>query len=224
VTALAGATVIARKDLRLEMRTRDVVTTAGLFVLLVVVIASFSLPLEGPGRAATASGVLWIAFVFAALLGLGRSMAAEKEEACLSGLMLSPASPAAIFSGKLLANLGFTGLVEALMVPVFVVLLQLSIGGIGLLVLSIALGTLGILTVGTLFAAMAVNTRGHEAILPLLVLPVALPVMTAAVKTSQAAFVGTWTHATTAWLLLMAAYDLLFLLVALATFQYVTEG
>ena len=219
----ASALTIAGKDLRLELRTRDVVSSVGLFVLLVVVTASFALPLEGAGREGMAAGVLWIAFVFAALLGLGRSLAAEKEEACMAGLLLSPAPREGIFLGKLLSNLGFTGAVELLMVPIFIVLLQLHPGAIGLLLLSICLGTFGIATIGTLFAAMAVNTRGREAILPLLVLPIAVPLVTAAVKSSQAAFVGSWTSSTTSWLLLMVAFDAVFLLVALATFPYVTE-
>jgi heme exporter protein B len=223
VNWFASALTIAGKDLRLELRTRDIVSSVGLFVLLVVVTASFALPLEGAGREGMAAGVLWIAFVFAALLGLGRSLAAEKEEACMAGLLLSPAPREGIFLGKLLANLGFTGAVELLMVPIFIVLLQLHPGAVGLLLLSILLGTFGIATIGTLFAAMAVNTRGREAILPLLVLPIAMPQVTAAVKSSQAALVGSWTSSTTSWLLLMLAFDAVFLLVALATFPYVTE-
>lgn len=220
---LAPALTIAGKDLRLELRTRDIVSSVGLFVLLVVVTASFALPLEGAGREGMAAGVLWIAFVFAALLGLGRSLAAEKEEACMSGLLLSPAPREGIFLGKLLSNLSFTGTVELLMVPIFIVLLQLHPGAIGLLLLSIGLGTFGIATIGTLFAAMAVNTRGREAILPLLVLPVAVPQVTAAVKSTQAALAGHWTSSTSSWLLLMVAFDAVFLLVALVTFPYVTE-
>jgi heme exporter protein B len=223
VNWFASALTIAGKDLRLELRTRDIVSSVGLFVLLVVVTASFALPLEGAGREGMAAGVLWIAFLFAALLGLGRSLAAEKEEACMAGLLLSPAPREGIFLGKLLANLGFTGAVELLMVPIFIVLLQLHPGAVGLLLLSIFLGTFGIATIGTLFAAMAVNTRGREAILPLLVLPIAVPQVTAAVKSSQAALVGSWTSSTTSWLLLMLVFDAVFLLVALATFPYVTE-
>lgn len=220
---LGSAATIAGKDLRLELKTRDVVASVGLFVLLVVVTASFAFPTTGEGREAVAAGVLWMAFLFAALLGLGRTMAIEKEEDCFEGLMVSPAPRESIFLGKLFANLGFTYAVELLLLPVFVVLLQLQVGGVLLLVLSALLGTLGIVTVGTLFSAIAVNTRGREAILPLLVLPVAVPVMIAAVKTTEAALTSAWGGSTTSWLLLMVGYDALFMLVAIATFPALTE-
>jgi heme exporter protein B len=223
VSWLGSAAVIAGKDLRLELRTRDVVSSVGLFALLVVVTASFALPVEGAAREGMAAGVLWMAFLFAALLGLGRSMATEDEEGCLAGLLVSPAPREGIFLGKLASNLVFTGGVEALIVPLFIALLQLRVGTPALLVVSIALGTLGILTVGTLFAAIAVGTRGREAILPLLVLPVSVPIVVAAVKTTESALVGT-SGGSAPWLLLMVAFDALFLLVALATFPYVTEG
>lgn len=223
MTWLGSAAAIAGKDLRLELRTRDVVSSVGLFALLVVVTASFALPLEGSGREGMAAGVLWMAFLFAGLLGLGRSMAIEEEEGCLAGLLVSPAPREGIFLGKLASNLAFTAGVEVVIVPLFIALLQLHVGAPALLVVSIVLGTLGILTVGTLFAAIAVGTRGREAILPLLVLPVSVPIVTAAVKTTEAALVGTWDGAP-AWLLLMIGFDVLFLLVALATFPYVTEG
>jgi heme exporter protein B len=223
VTWLATAAVVAGKDLRLELRTRDVVSSVGLFALLVVVTASFALPLEGSAREGMAAGVLWMAFLFAGLLGLGRSMTIEDEAGGLDGLLVSPAPREGIFLGKLASNLAFTVAVEALIVPLFIAILQLHVGAPALLIVSIALGTLGILTVGTLFAAIAVGTRGREAILPLLVLPVSVPIVTAAVKTTEFALKGTWGGAP-AWLLLMIGFDALFVLVALATFPYVTEG
>jgi heme exporter protein B len=151
-------------------------------------------------------------------------MAIEKEDACLEGLLVSPAPREAVFLGKLFSNLGFTYAVELVILPVFVVLLDLHPGaGTAIVVLAAFLGTLGIATVGTLFAVMAVNTRGREAILPLLVMPVSVPIMVAAVKVTEAGFLGTWTSGTTSWALLMVGYDALFLLVALATFQHLTE-
>jgi heme exporter protein B len=220
---IGPAVAIAGKDLRLESKTRDMVASVGLFVLLVVVTASFAFPTSGNGREAVAAGVLWMAFLFAALLGLGRSMAIEKEEDCFDGLLVSPAPRESIFLGKLFANLGFTFAIELVIMPVFSVLLQLRVAGVALLVLTTFLGTFGLVVVGTLFASIAVNTRGREAILPLLVMPVSVPVMVAAVKATQAALEGTATASTTSWLLLALAYDALFLLVALATFPHLTE-
>jgi heme exporter protein B len=222
---LAPAWLIARKDLRLELRTRDIVTSVGLFALLVVVAASFAFPTWGRGREGVAAGVLWIAFLFAGLLGIGRSFAIEKEESCIDGLLLSPAGPEAIFLGKLLATLVFTLGVELVTLPVFVVLLQLSPGaGTAVLILAALLGTLGLAAVGTLFAAMAVNTKTREVILPLLVLPIAVPLLIASVEATAAALGGRSLGSAQPWLLVMAAYDALFLMVGLSTFRHVTEA
>jgi heme exporter protein B len=222
---LAPAWLIARKDLRLELRTRDIVTSVGLFALLVVVAASFAFPTWGRGREGVAAGVLWIAFLFAGLLGIGRSFAIEKEESCIDGLLLSPAGPEAIFLGKLLATLVFTLGVELVTLPVFVVLLQLSPGaGTAVLILAALLGTFGLATVGTLFAAMAVNTKTREVILPLLVLPIAVPLLIASVEATAAALGGRSLASAQPWLLVMAAYDALFLMVGLSTFRHVTEA
>jgi heme exporter protein B len=223
VTWFASAGTIARKDLRVELRTHDVVSSVGLFVLLVVVVASFALPLEGQGREGMAAGVLWMAILFATLLGLGRSMAIEMEDGCLEGLLVSPAPRESIFLGKLASNLAFTGSIEVLIVPLFSVMVRVPVTWPVLLFGSVVLGTIGIMIVGTLFATIAVGTRGREAILPLLVLPVSVPIVIGAVRTTEAALTGVW-GGSLAWLLLMVAFDALFLLVALATFPHVTEG
>ncbi len=225
IGGLRPAFLIAGKDLRLEMRTKDIVSAVGLFAILVVVTASFAFPTLGHGNEGVAAGILWMAFLFAGLLGLGRSFAIEKEEGCIDGLMISPAPRESVFLGKLLANLAFTFAVEAVVLPVFIVLLNLRPGaGLVLLVVSAILGTLGLATVGTLFSAIAVNTKTREAILPLLVMPVAVPVMIAAVKATEAALGGSWSGAATPWVLLMGGYDALFLLVAFATFPQLMEG
>lgn len=221
---LRPALIVASKDLHLELRTRDILTSVGLFALLVIVVASFAFPTWGEAREGVAAGLLWMAFLFAALLGMGRSMTIEKQDGCLDGLLASPAPREAIFFGKLLANLTFAWAVELVVLPVFVVLLQIRPGaGLGLLALTAFLGTLGLVTVGTLFSAMAVNTKSREAILPLLVMPVAIPVMIAAVEAS-AAILGGRVGDAQPWLLLIGGYDALFLMVALATFPYATEA
>ncbi|HSL14646.1 MAG TPA: heme exporter protein CcmB [Actinomycetota bacterium] len=225
MTTLGRALLIARKDLRLEFRTRDIVTSAGLFALLVVVTASFAFPTWGRGREGVAAGVLWMAFLFAGLLGIGRSFAIEKEDACMDGLLLSPAGSEAIFLGKLLATLAFTFVIELVTLPIFVVLLQLSPdGGTLVLILTALLGTLGLAAVGSLFAAMAVNTKTREVILPLLVLPVAVPLLIASVEATTAALGGHDLSSAQPWLLVMAAYDAVFLLVGMTTFRFVTEA
>jgi len=224
MSMLAPAVLIARKDLKVEARTKDVLTSVGLFGLLVVVAASFSFPTTGEGRQGVAAGMLWMAFLFAALLGLGRSFALEKEEGCMEGLMASPAPRESIFLGKLFANLIFTGLAEIAIIPISIMLLQLEPGtGVWLLLGVTALGTLGLLTVGSLFAAMAVNTRTREAILPILVIPVAIPLLIASVKATEVALLGKGIGDAMQWILLLAFYTGTFLFVALFTFPYVLE-
>jgi heme exporter protein B len=222
---LRPALLIAAKDVRLELRTRDVLTAVGLFALLVVVVGSFAFPALGPGREGVAAGMLWMALLFAVLLGIGRALALEKEDACIEGLMAAPIPRESIFLGKLLSTLAFVGVAELGILPAFLVLLQLTpgSGGLGLLVLVTVLGTVGLATVGTLFAGIAVNTRTREAILPLLVVPIAVPVMIAAVKATETALGGTEAGAAAPWLLLLLGYSALFLMVSLAVFPFVLE-
>jgi heme exporter protein B len=220
----AAARLIAAKDLRLERRTKDVVTSTGLFALLVVVVASFALPTGSAGREGIAAGLLWMAILFASLLGMARSFALEKDGSCIDGLMVSPVPRESIFLGKLLSNLVFTGVAVAGILPLTVVLLQLAPrDGLPLLVLGTLLGTLALITVGTLFSAMAVNLRTGEIVLPLLVIPVSLPAMIAAVKTTEAALQGASIFSAGQWLLLLCAYAGLFILVSIVTFPYVLE-
>jgi heme exporter protein B len=218
VSTLRYAHRIAAKDLRIELRTRDILTAMGLFALLIVVVASFSFPTAGAERDTIAAGLLWMAFLFAILLGIGRSMAMEHEADCIDGLLTSPVPRESIYLGKVLANLAFVGVTQLFVLPITVVLLQLSPGpGLVLLLLTVAVATLALVAVTTLFSAMAVHTRTREAILPILVIPVAVPVLIAAVRASEIALTGGSIADATPW---VAA---LFLLLGLATYRHVLE-
>jgi heme exporter protein B len=224
MSTLAAARLIAAKDLKLELRTRDVLAAVGLFALLIVVVASFAFPNTGAGRAGMGAGMLWMAFLFAGLLGMARSFAQEKEEACMEGLMVSPVPRESIFLGKLMSNLAFTLTAEAGILPLSLVLLQLSPGrGLALLLVTTLLGTLGLATVGTLFSAIAVNLRTREVVLPLLVIPVSLPAMIAAVEATSVALSGRSFGAAGQWILLMGGYAAMFLTVAIITFPHLLE-
>lgn len=218
------ALLVAGKDLAVERWTKDLLTGVGLFSLLVVVVASFSFPTSGPQREGAAAGILWLAFLFAGLLGMGRSAALEREDACIEGLLSSPAPCESIFIGKLLSNLAFTIAAEAVMVPIAAVMLHLSPGsGTPLLALVVVLGTLALVTVGTLLAAMAASTRTREGVLPILAVPLVVPAMIAAVQSTEAALRGGSIAASKLWLLLLSAYSAVFILIAIATFPYVLE-
>lgn len=224
MTTWRAARRIAAKDLRIELRTRDVLTAMGLFALLIVVVASFAFPTSGAQRETIAAGLLWMAWLFAILLGIGRTLAMEHEDDCLDALLTSPVPRESIYLGKLLSNLAFVGVTQLFLLPVAVVLLQLEPRtGLPLLLLTVAVGTLALVALTTLFAAMAATTRTREAILPVLVIPVALPVLVAAVRATDIALSGGGPAAATSWLLLLTAAAALFLLLGLAMFRHVLE-
>ncbi len=230
-----AAMIIAGKDLRLELRSRDVLSSAGLFAIAVLVTASFTLPMNGAAREGAATGVLWISLLFAVLLGVGRSMAREQEDRAIEGLLLSPAPRESVFLGKLGANLAMVFAIEAFVVPMFVVLVGLSPtrpgASPGVLLAAVLLATTGLVTVSTLLSAIAVGSRLGESVLPLIVMPIVIPLMIAAVEVSRR---GLGTAPGTApassgsvdavqWLVLLLGFDALVLLVALATFAFVVE-
>jgi heme exporter protein B len=224
MTTWRAARRIAAKDLRIELRTRDVLTAMGMFALLIVVVASFSFPTAGEQREPIAAGLLWMAWLFAILLGIGRTLAMEHEDDCLDALLTSPVPRESIYLGKLLSNLAFVGVTQLFLLPVAVVLLQLEPRtGLPLLLLTVAIGTLALVALTTLFAAMAATTRTREAILPVLVIPVAIPVLVAAVRATEIALSGGAPGAATSWLLLLTAAAALFLLLGMAMFRHVLE-
>ena len=205
---------IARKDLLIELRSRDVISSAVVFTLLVLLIFNFALDLTGDVVRAVAPGVLWVTFIFAGMLTLGRTFARERERGALQGLMLAPLDRGALFLAKLLVNLILLGIVEAAALPAFVALYNLNLRPIPVLAV-VLLGTLG-------FAAVAANTRAREALLPLLLFPVLVPVIIGAVKATGETLPGT-PAAGPPWLNLLIAFDAIFLALAYLLFEYVIE-
>jgi heme exporter protein B len=165
---------IVWKDLRCELRTKQTWSAMGLFAVLVLVVFNFAFDLRLETTAAVAPGVLWIAFVFASILGLGRTIAVERDQGAMDRLLLCPVNRKAVYFAKLVGNLLFIGAVEVVAVPIFAVIYNLPIVG-GRLMVIVALGTIGVAAVGTLFAAMAANTRAREVLLPVLIFPCCCP-------------------------------------------------
>lgn len=208
------------KDLRCELRTRQVWISMALFALLVLVVFNFAFDLRVDTTTAVAPGALWIAFVFAGALGLGRTLAAEQDRGGMDRLLLCPVDRKAIYFAKLFGNLVFIGAVEVVAVPVFAAIYNLPVIQPRLLPI-VALGTLGIAALGTLFAAVAASTRAREVLLPLLLFPLIVPVVIAAVKATQGLISPISGDAP--WLGLIAAFDVIFLSIAAITFQFVIE-
>ena len=208
------------KDIVLELRTKDIVVSALVFALLVIVVFSFAITPTPQTVAFVAPGILWISFTFGGVLGLNRSMALERESGGLHALMLAPVSRDIIFFGKMLSAFLFMMLAEVAVFPVFAVLFNFSLLLPGLIPVAV-LATLAIATVGTLFAAIAANTRSREVMLPMLFFPVVVPVVIAAVEASTAVLQGD--SAFDRWIPFLLAFDAVFLVICPFAFQLVVE-
>lgn len=212
--------LILWKDIRCELRSKQMWAGMGLFALLVLVIFNFAFDLRVDNKAAVAPGALWIAFVFASFLGLGRTIAAEREHGSFDRLLLCPVDRKAIYLAKLLGNVLFIGVVEFVALPVFAILFNVPFSAIALLPI-VLLGTVGIASVGTLFSAMAAATRARELLLPILVFPLIVPIVIAAVRATGSLM--TVTANEPPWLGLIAAFDAIFLSLSTVLFEYVIE-
>ncbi len=210
------------KDMRAEWRSREMISAMLVFALLVIVIFNFALELQANIRANLSAGVLWVTFTFAGTLGLNRSMAVEKDRGCLDGLLLAPVDRAAIYLGKALSNWIFMLLVAAIVLPIFSVLYNVNLFIPGLL-LTILLGTQGYAAVGTLLSSMAVQARTRDILLPILLFPVVIPLVVAAVKATDGYLQGFALAEIQPYLTLMIVFDAIFTSVAFMVFDNVVE-
>lgn len=183
VSYFSVAFVILRKDLAVEWRSRQLLTAMLVFSILVFLIFNFALELDARLRAEVSAGVLWATFAFAGTLGLNRSMTIEKEHSSLDGLLLAPADRSAIYFGKTMANMVFMLVVELFTLPIYAVLYNVNLFTPGFLIV-IILGSWAYSAVGTLLAAMAAQARNRELLLPVLLFPILIPVLVAAVRAS----------------------------------------
>ena len=207
------------KDIRCELRSKQTWTSMGLFALLVLVIFNFAFDLRVDNKAAIAPGALWVAFIFASLLGLGRTIAVEREKALMDRLLLCPVDRKAVYLAKLLGNLLFIGVAELVALPVFAALFNIPL--FGELLPIVLLGTLGIAAIGTLFSAIAAATQARELLLPILVFPLIVPVVISAVRATGNLMAPAINEPP--WLGLITAFDVIFLSVAMLTFEFVVE-
>lgn len=221
---LHAALVIARKDLLIELRSRSVILSALAFALLALTIFFFAWDPTAVASVDLAPGVLWVIFTFVGLLALHRSFGVEQPTRAIDALLGSPVDREAIFLGKLLANLVFLLLVELVTIPAAAILYNVSLHGIVLPLAGIALlAALGLVAIGTLFAAMAVNTRLAELLLPLLALPFFVPVILPAAQASARLMSGRAVSEVAAYIKLLAAFDVVFLVVCMLAYPYTLE-
>jgi heme exporter protein B len=221
---LRQAWTVARKDLVLEFRTRTALLSAVVFTALVLTIFNFGRDPTAVSALDLAPSILWVTFAFAAMLGLNRAFQLELENHALEGLLVSPLPRVSLYWGKLLANLVFVAVVEAVGLPLFVLFFDVPMGrALAPLVGVLALASVGFVTVGTLFSAMAIRTRFAELMLPVLLLPFFVPPLVLAVLATAKLLAARPLSESFGYLKLLAAYDILFLTVASLLFRHTVD-
>jgi heme exporter protein CcmB len=223
MSLLRVAWLIARKDLLVEARSRELAFTTLFFAVACVLVFAFALVREGVAPADAPAGILWVAIAFSGTLALGRAFERERQSETLRALLLSPADRAAVYVGKLLALLLLMAAVEAVLLPIVGLLFGAPIGRAPWLLLAVlATGTLGFAAVGTLFAAMLVRARSRDVLLPVVLYPIAVPVIIAGVRGTSAIFAAEPDLASAqTWLTMLILFDAVFVTLAFWTFEAV---
>lgn len=219
------AWIVLWKDLLTERRSKEVLNALFFFALLLLFLFQFALGADREQLAAALPGLLWLGFTLAGLLGLGRSFVAERDNDCWEGLRLTPGDKSAIYLGKFLANCALMAMVEALLVVLFWIFFNLDLPRALLpLTAVLALGTVGFAAIGTIFGAMTAQVRAREVLFPVLLLPVQAPMLLATVSATQIALAGQPLSDAGQWLKLLAAADMVYLVVGMLTFEFILEG
>ena len=216
----ASALAILVKDLRVELRTRELMSVMAIFALLSILVFSFALELDRVAREEAVGGVLWVTLIFSSLLGFNRSLAQEYDGGNLDGMLLAPVPRSAIFLGKFAGNALFTGLVGLALLPIMSALYGMNLLD-GRMILTTAVGIIGFCSVGTLLATVTLQTRAREALLPIAMLPLALPFLLTAVRASKGILLGAaeWQ----VWFQLLATVTVIYLALCLLLYGYVVE-
>ena len=221
---IGRALALAWKDLITERRTKANFNAVVFLAALILLLFGFALGPDTNALRAAAAGVLWLTVLFSGVLSFNRSYQLELEGGAIDALLLYPGSRKAIFLGKFLANLAFVLLVEAVVVPMAAILYDLPIlGALPRLSLVLLLGTIGFVTLGTFYAAMASCVRAREVLLPLLLYPMLIPVLVAAVEATTAILAGDPMGDSGAWIRLLVVFDVIFFLASRFAFEYVIE-
>jgi heme exporter protein CcmB len=215
------AWLVMRKDLTVEVRSREILYTTAFFAVSCVLVFSFALVKEGRALEDVAAGILWIAIAFAGTLALGRTFERERHAETLRALLLAPADRPAIYVGKLLGIVSLLFAVEVVLVPLVGLLFQAAFErAVGWMIALLVAGTVGFAAVGTLFAAMLVRARSRDVMLPVLLYPITVPVIIAGVRGTAALLQAVPDVATARmWVALLAFFDVVFVTLSLWTFE-----
>jgi len=220
-TGITRATLV--KDLRLEWRSKDAINSMLFFALLVVVIFSFSFDPTAEESRRIAGGLVWVAFLFAAVVALNQTWARELRNQVLDAYRVSPAPANSLFLAKALGNFIFVAVLECLMTPLFIIFYNLrAIGPAYQLLIVAVLGTWALVVNGTFFAAMSLRTRSREIMLPLLLFPISIPALLAMVEATRSILTGEFSAKF--WIVLLVAYDVVFTMASLFLFELVLHA
>lgn len=223
MTTARAAAILLAKELRLEFRTRELLSTTIVFALVIVVLFSFTFDPTVAESRRYGPGLLWIAFLFAGALMLHPSFGREQSNDTLDALRMAPVSSFSILLGKMLANFVFMSVAELVLVPVFAVLYNISLWGIvGRLVAVLVLGTLGLVATGTVFSAISAHARMRELLLPLLLLPILTPLLIAAAEATKS-LLAEQPEFSGAWVAFLAGFDIVFLTASWLLCDYLVE-
>ena len=209
------------KDLLAEARSKDVLAAGLTFALLILVIFNFAFDLRADNAREIGAGILWVAFTFAGVLGIGRSFAAERDRGTLEGLLLAPIDRTAIYLAKTVTNVVLMVAVELVTLPAFLVLFNARVSWSDMLAV-VALGTIGFAGVGTLVSAMVAHAAAREVMLPILLFPLEVPVVIASVEATAVAL-GVPAEDPRPWLQLLVGFDVVLVAAAFLVFEYVVE-
>jgi heme exporter protein B len=221
--AARAASIILRKEIRAELRTRELLQTTVTFVIIVVVFFSFAFEPSAAEARRYGPGLLWIALLFAGSLMLNPSFAKEQANDTIYALRLAPVSPFSIYLGKMLANLLFLAITEAVLLPVFALLYNVSLWPVlGRIIIVLILGSFGIAVTGTVFSAVATQARMREVLLPLLLLPVLVPLLIASVE-ATAELLADPAILDRTWIAVLVAFDVIFFATAWMLSDYLLE-
>lgn len=224
MSVLSAAWVIAEKDLRIEIRSGEILTTTGLFALLMTVLGSLAFYTDPVSAKEVAPGLLWLAILFSGVLLMGRSWAKEREGEALTGLMLTPLAPSALYLGKMLSSLILVSAIELLLVPIVAVFFHLDMTAhLMPLIVLVFLGTLGFVATGTLFAAMSARTRARDLVISIAVFPLVAPALLAAAVATRELFAGATFEQSIGWMQILLAVDLVALAAGTLLFEYLIE-
>ncbi|MCH8300425.1 MAG: heme exporter protein CcmB [Candidatus Marinimicrobia bacterium] len=221
---LSQLSALLRKDILIELKSRETVISMLLFSLLVIIVFNFAFEADRAVLKKISPGLLWITFLFFGVLGLNRSFTLEKENDSLQGTLLAPIDRSVIYLGKFLSNLLFILFVELITLPLFTLFLNVDLlSNIVELLPILLLGSIGFISVGTLFSAMAVNTKMREIMLPLLLYPITTPAFIAATKCTSAILRDQPLESYSNWLSILILFDLVFLVTSFLIFEFVVE-